>query len=1064
MEYHWYGWTLQMNGSSAILDSGTAASAAYGFAPSHTGTYTFYLNASDSVGSIANVTTTVTVEPALVATLTSNVTTTQVGGSVSLSLGFSGGVAPITYTLEAGCAGLEGDTFTPTAAGPCTIYLNASDAVGSTSDATVMITVEPALDATLSANVTTTQVGGSVSLTVGLSGGVAPVTYTLQASGPGLSGTTFTPTTPGIYTIYLNASDAAGSTSDATVTVTVESSLVATLSANVTTTQVGGSVSLSVGLSGGVAPITYTLQADCAGLAGDVFTPVSAGSCTIYLNATDAVGSTSNATVTITVEPALFATLTANVTTTQVGGSVSLSVGLSGGVEPVTYTLQAGCAGLTGDVFTPLSAGSCTIYLNATDAVGSTSNATVTITVEPALFATLAANVTTTQVGGSVSLSVGLSGGVEPVTYTLQAGCAGLTGDVFTPLSAGSCTIYLNATDAVGSTSNATVTITVEPALFATLAANVTTTQVGGSVSLSVGLSGGVEPVTYTLQAGCGGLAGDVFTPVSAGSCTIYLNATDAVGSTSDVSVTITVKAALAATLTANLTTTQVGGPVSLSVGLSGGVDPVTYTLQAGCAGLMGDVFIPVSAGSCTIYLNATDAVGSTSDVSVAITVKAALVASLSPPTATINLGGSVTSSVGMTGGVDPATYTLQASCAGLVGDVFTPTATGVCTVYLNATDAVGSHSDVTASVTVMPAVSGSYAVTFTESGLPSGTEWFVNITGGSAYSSMTNTISFMASNGGYDYTLGTANTSWEAAPGSFTVSGAAVMESVTFHPVTYSVTFTETGVPSGLMWYLNLSDGQMFSTMSSSISFTEPNGSYAYEFGATPVFPKYYSALAGSFTVNGHAVTETPMFTEVRQVIITEHGLPSGMEWWVNFTNGGPSFSSTGTTDVFYMPAGTWSYKVAAANSDYTAAGRTFTVHSPLSKPHAALSFGAKFKLNEFKQTFTEIGLPHGAKWCVVITGGATHCTTGRSMSFKEPNGTYTFTLTTPRAGYSGAPGWIIVVGVGAWSVTFTGPGVPAALTSTVGVASPSLGLLIGLSVAMIGLGLVGLARRRSA
>ncbi|MGC8709927.1 MAG: hypothetical protein ACP5RL_06515, partial [Thermoplasmata archaeon] len=39
----------------------------------------------------------------------------------------------------------------------------------------------------------------------------------------------------------------------------------------------------------------------------------------------------------------------------------------------------------------------------------------------------------------------------------------------------------------------------------------------------------------------------------------------------------------------------------------------------------------------------------------------------------------------------------------------------------------------------------------------------------------------------------------------------------------TYGVTFSETGLPSGSIWYINLTNGQFFSLSGSSITFYEP-------------------------------------------------------------------------------------------------------------------------------------------------------------------------------------------------------------------------------------------------
>ena len=297
----------------------------YTFAPTAAGTYTFYLNATDKVGSRSAATATVTVKSALVATLSANPTTTQVGEPSSLTLGFSGGVAPIHWTLtmngsSANLSGVSGDrySFTPWGAGTYTFYLNATDKVGSRSGATAAVTVEPALMVTLSASPTTTEVGRVSVLTLGFSGGAAPILWTLTVNGSsanlsGVSGNmyAFSPPAAGTYTFYFNATDVVGSTSDVTATVTVEPALMATLSASLMTTQVGGASVLTLGFSGGVEPITWTLalngsSANLSGVSGEMyaFAPTAAGTYTFYLNATDAVDGTSHVTATVTVVPA----------------------------------------------------------------------------------------------------------------------------------------------------------------------------------------------------------------------------------------------------------------------------------------------------------------------------------------------------------------------------------------------------------------------------------------------------------------------------------------------------------------------------------------------------------------------------------------------------------------------------------------------------------------------------------------------------------------------------------------------------------------------------------------
>ncbi|MGC9074098.1 MAG: hypothetical protein ACP5H0_08090, partial [Caldisericum sp.] len=39
-----------------------------------------------------------------------------------------------------------------------------------------------------------------------------------------------------------------------------------------------------------------------------------------------------------------------------------------------------------------------------------------------------------------------------------------------------------------------------------------------------------------------------------------------------------------------------------------------------------------------------------------------------------------------------------------------------------------------------------------------------------------------------------------------------------------YTITFTESGLPAGTKWYVNLSNGQSFSSTTNTITFSEPN------------------------------------------------------------------------------------------------------------------------------------------------------------------------------------------------------------------------------------------------
>ena len=213
------------------------------------------------------------------------------------------------------------------------------------------------------------------------------------------------------------------------------------------------------------------------------------------------------------------------------------------------------------------------------------------------------------------------------------------------------------------------------------------------------------------------------------------------------------------------------------------------------------------------------------------------------------------------------------------------------------------------------------YNITFTETGLSVGTEWWVNLTNGQTFDSLTGSLLFVEPNATYDFTVATANPEYESAGGAFPVDGAVVAENVDFI-LTYTVTFTESGLPNGTPWYLNVTDGVTHRSTGSTISITEPNGTYEYTVATTD---KEYAPVSanGSFGVRGAPVSEPVTFDLVTNTVtFLESGAPGGTEWWVNVT-GQPTQGSTTATITLGLPNGTYTYVVATADKSYRSPGR---------------------------------------------------------------------------------------------------------------------------------------------
>ena len=124
-----------------------------------------------------------------------------------------------------------------------------------------------------------------------------------------------------------------------------------------------------------------------------------------------------------------------------------------------------------------------------------------------------------------------------------------------------------------------------------------------------------------------------------------------------------------------------------------------------------------------------------------------------------------------------------------------------------------------------------------------------------------------------------------------------------------YSVTFTESTLPSGTTWYVYLTNSFKSGAITgTSHSFNLTNGSYSYNIATTN---KTYHANAGSITVNGKNTQQSINFTKFTYTVtFTESGLSNGTHWSMTFN--GTTSSSNGTTIKFSMSNGTYSYTVS--------------------------------------------------------------------------------------------------------------------------------------------------------
>ena len=214
-----------------------------------------------------------------------------------------------------------------------------------------------------------------------------------------------------------------------------------------------------------------------------------------------------------------------------------------------------------------------------------------------------------------------------------------------------------------------------------------------------------------------------------------------------------------------------------------------------------------------------------------------------------------------------------------------------------------------------------------------------------------------------------------------------------------HSVTFAESGLPSGTLWSVTM-NGTLRSSVSTSIAFPEPNGSYVYNV-TSPTTPQNGSRFvaippAGSVVVSGSNVTSSVLF---------------GTQYWVG-TQALPSDGgSTAPASGWYAAGAPISLQAVPASGDsFTGwTGQGPGSYSGTSNP---VSITVRGSINETADfvgptgngslvpvVFVESGLPNGTSWNVSLNG-EWRSSNNSTIVFTVPNGSYAFEVGNPVQG----------------------------------------------------------------
>ena len=257
------------------------------------------------------------------------------------------------------------------------------------------------------------------------------------------------------------------------------------------------------------------------------------------------------------------------------------------------------------------------------------------------------------------------------------------------------------------------------------------------------------------------------------------------------------------------------------------------------------------------------------------------------------------------------------------------------------------------------------YEVTFTETGLPSGMNWGVQV--GSFYvSGNTSSLSIQLPDGSYNYYVFESGISDYLYSGFISVSGNSLSLNFNFYKVSLQ---TDVGPGSELYIEITNSTGlSIITIITNGENLYLPDGNFSYSLGIYNLTDNNcYRTGGGYFLVNNSGVTKTFAFD---RILFSTSGLPAGVNasWEVSVYNAKSGISASLVTYnsslSFYLPSGNYSYSASVDEAEFYTPG-----YSYFARGYINTSISSVVPTFIFKNVvFTSTDLPYGSYWGISL------------------------------------------------------------------------------------------------
>jgi hypothetical protein len=589
----------------------------------------------------------------------------------------------------------------------------------------------------------TTSRGGGVDFRASISGDssaqAAGFSWSVEESNGGAvdsSGRYTAPQSSG--TFHVVAASKADRSKHARASVTVQSTVVVSVSPKSANVIVGASASFTATVTGtnpgDSTAVTWSVQEQGGGTidgSGNYVAPGATGTFHVVATSVADPSRADTATVVVGAAPVIAVNIVPSNASTTTGGSLTFTATVTGTTAgqstAVTWSVQEGGGGTidsSGHYLAPSTTGTFHVVATSVADPSKSATATTSVTATPVVAVSVSPGTATIRVGGTAAFTATVTGTTAgqstAVTWSVQesgGGTVDSSGHYTAPGTPG--TFHVVATSVADTSKKASATVTVIPNIAVSISPPTATTTAGGTVAFTATVTGTTAgqstSVTWSVQESGGGTvnsAGRYTAPGAPG--TFHVVATSAADPSKSAIATVTVIPPIAVSISPPTTSTTTGGTVAFTATVTGTTSgqstAVTWSVQESGGGTVdgsGHYTAPASAGTYHVEATSVADPSKSATATVTVTQPAQISVTVAPATASVSPGGTLTFTAtvtGTTGSQSTAvTWSVQEGAGGgsvdASGHYTAPATAG--TYHLVATSVADTSKKATATISV---------------------------------------------------------------------------------------------------------------------------------------------------------------------------------------------------------------------------------------------------------------------------------------------------------------------------------------------------------------------------